>query len=66
MSAFGSIQDVLDLWPLWLVVGGLVVFVYKTRNREPPRSDNPTGQQMHDQMRANSLFNFGSMFGRSD
>ena len=66
MPEFGTLKDVIDLWPLWLVVGAILVFVYKTRDREPPRSSNPMDQQMADQRRGNSLFNFGAMFGRHD
>lgn len=66
MPELGSLSDFIGLWPLWLVIGGLAVFVYVTRDREPPRADSATGQQMQDQRRVNSLFNLGAVFGRND
>jgi hypothetical protein len=66
MPELGTLKDFIDLWPLWLFLGGLILFVYKTRDREPPRSHDAFGQQMADQRRVNSLFNFGAMFGRRD
>ncbi len=66
MPNFGSVQDFLALWPLWLVLGGCALFVLFTRDREPRRGPDAFGQQMQDQRRVHSLFNIGAMFGRRD
>lgn len=67
MPNFGSFLDFLAVWPLWLIIGALCLFVYVTRDRKPPRGSNdPFSQQMQDQRRVNGLFNIGAMFGRRD
>ena len=60
MNLYAELSAVISLWPLWLFLLGVAVFVALTKSVDQKKNLDILDNQTQDQRHVNSIGNFGS------